>query len=951
MKCTFNVFHLMKFGYYSTGTRSNVNFNVRTISVAKLIILCLIIFFSSSVSADDIFIQDGSSASDPDGSEESPFETIQAAVTYVSSLTPIPTDVIFQIKTGTYNERVTLQITLPLTSVERWTFRAFNGVVTISDDAGAAPLFQVCNMMGADLIFENIGFHSPSIADSKGFYTTSPTSIGTLKFVGCSFSNLNKSVYITESPVGTDLTIINNFEVVDCSFNDIKNQGMGILTSCANINYTGDQFRFIWNINIHDNVFQTEGIVDPQTDYTFDGILIRNWRKLAAAYDSLAVFNNTFINDNPNIKPNAIRLDRINWFAVEYECDRVLKAWIFENEIKNYRIISNYSKLQFYDNKAHLPNLIGQTFISFHSQDTYRDTLWAERNYIKAYNAYYLSDSMLIDYQNSIFGVTLEGSKFFTGENSSAEITNSLISGFGTNFELTPLNCGILTQYCFYDNMQNNAQVAYGDSIVIGDPLILPDDDNMTYSLKWNQIEESPCIMAGNDLRPIQNGVSGYDRLDIGCVQYDGLPHSWTHYGFPPHNVNNGIKWISFPALNRLRTNPNDQYWAYDIFSSLQNSEVMDNCKFKFPGENLDIIYTDGTQFIGTNHKIEPRYGYKFTMSSQLQSSVGFWVGGLKPDVSETPIELFAYQNNKLSEHYENWIGYFVDKTQTPQAAFGPFIDNLFYIQTQKWTMIRDNNGQWISASGQNNGYPLTLSYGDMVAVKCYQNVPAMHWFSGGVEYEPYEKEDLEHYQYEEKTEYIPVFIDFEGTDLPKEIGLYIDNICKGGAKIIGTLVEVPAYILDDLPDFPEIEFRMYYDNKTNDIVPEYTLMNPETGSYTNDRLQIFEKKDYFRIKINTDVNNNSLTPKVYLDNYPNPFNPTTMIEYYLPENAQVTVDIYNIKGQIVATIVSGYKLKGMNQVCWDGEDSQGNAICSGVYFASLDYKGAKSTKKMLLLK
>jgi hypothetical protein len=359
-----------------------------------------------------------------------------------------------------------------------------------------------------------------------------------------------------------------------------------------------------------------------------------------------------------------------------------------------------------------------------------------------------------------------------------------------------------------------------------------------------------------------------------------------------------------------------------------------------------------GPNFTGLNHLILPSYGYKFSMSSSLAEPVAFSVGGIKPVIGETPIQLNAFTNNKINDYYENWIGYFVPRTQTPQDAFGPFINNIFYIQTQNWTMVRDCNGQWISAAGQNNGQPYTLSYGDMVAVKCYADVidPPMHWSSGGPELEPYEKEDAEYFYFEEKTEYIPVFIDIEGTDLPKEVGLFVDNICKGGAKVIGKLVEVPAYILEGMPENPEIEFRLYYDDKGKDIIPKYETMNIHNGEFVTEKLNFNEKQDYYYVKINTDVEGTPI-PKLYLSNYPNPFNPSTRIEYYVPEDSYISIDIFNVKGQRVYSLGDEFKLKGMNQFYWNGNDANGKSIGSGVYFATLNYKGNKITRKMILMK
>ena len=61
------------------------------------------------------------------------------------------------------------------------------------------------------------------------------------------------------------------------------------------------------------------------------------------------------------------------------------------------------------------------------------------------------------------------------------------------------------------------------------------------------------------------------------------------------------------------------------------------------------------------------------------------------------------------------------------------------------------------------------------------------------------------------------------------------------------------------------------------------------------------------------------LVPKAYAlyQNYPNPFNPATKIRYDLPEDSKVTLQIFNLRGQVVETLVSGYELAGKKEISW----------------------------------
>jgi hypothetical protein len=87
------------------------------------------------------------------------------------------------------------------------------------------------------------------------------------------------------------------------------------------------------------------------------------------------------------------------------------------------------------------------------------------------------------------------------------------------------------------------------------------------------------------------------------------------------------------------------------------------------------------------------------------------------------------------------------------------------------------------------------------------------------------------------------------------------------------------------------------------------------------------------------------------LGNYPNPFNPSTTIEYALPETGKASLVIYNISGQKVRELVSGILPAGKHSVAWDGRDQTGKAVSGGVYLARIQCGSQVKTGKMLLLK
>lgn len=85
--------------------------------------------------------------------------------------------------------------------------------------------------------------------------------------------------------------------------------------------------------------------------------------------------------------------------------------------------------------------------------------------------------------------------------------------------------------------------------------------------------------------------------------------------------------------------------------------------------------------------------------------------------------------------------------------------------------------------------------------------------------------------------------------------------------------------------------------------------------------------------------------------NYPNPFNPETSIRFYLPEAGKIKLTIYNTLGQEVAVLVDGIKNAGAHLVKWDGKNSSGDFIATGIYYYKLEFNDNTKVMKMLLLK
>lgn len=135
---------------------------------------------------------------------------------------------------------------------------------------------------------------------------------------------------------------------------------------------------------------------------------------------------------------------------------------------------------------------------------------------------------------------------------------------------------------------------------------------------------------------------------------------------------------------------------------------------------------------------------------------------------------------------------------------------------------------------------------------------------------------------------------------------------------------------------------------------PDHSLMwvynrrpSPESNTF------VTAKPDFDQISVALSGLVSDGLPREYaLDqNYPNPFNPTTQLAFALPKAGHVRMDVFNVLGQKVTTVVDGEYPAGNHTVTWDGTNSSGGSVSSGVYFYRIEADSFSKTRKMMLLK
>ena len=132
----------------------------------------------------------------------------------------------------------------------------------------------------------------------------------------------------------------------------------------------------------------------------------------------------------------------------------------------------------------------------------------------------------------------------------------------------------------------------------------------------------------------------------------------------------------------------------------------------------------------------------------------------------------------------------------------------------------------------------------------------------------------------------------------------------------------------------------------------EMTFIYSPERSTADDDGQTRTAPQFNTVSLSLSGGSNTLPASFDLDqNYPNPFNPTTDISFSLPSAANVSLRVYNLLGQEVATVVDGDMGAGVHTVTWDGSNDGGAQVSSGIYFYRLVAGDYTATRKMMLLK
>ncbi len=389
-----------------------------------------------------------------------------------------------------------------------------------------------------------------------------------------------------------------------------------------------------------------------------------------------------------------------------------------------------------------------------------------------------------------------------------------------------------------------------------------------------------------------------------------------------PGGAHDGITWLCFDVLDPYNGSVNNQ---------VQN--LWDGIKYNLHrGEHEDLLFTYNSSlnyWTNGDYLVISPEGYKIEMDAEDEIAIN----GRRCDPATT-FPIYAGE--------ENWIGFFIGKSQHVYDAFGGYLSNITSITHQEWS-VRYNHG-WPDV-------PYTLSPGDMVIVESQSTISEFQWGSTAPE-QTYAVPQPQNFTYTEEADYIPIYIDLSEENMPDEVAILVDGECKGARVVNGDHVDICAYITECQSG--NVEFAFSYPGRAENVIfSDYAVLDPRTGEPTSGKIDLRNKAAYYEIALQAPTGATPQTPaaELLLSNYPNPFNPSTEISYTLPTAGDVIVAVYNTRGQKVTTLVEGTQNAGTYTTRWSGTDTNGKPVSSGIYYCRITSGTQDCTRKMVLMK
>jgi len=436
----------------------------------------------------------------------------------------------------------------------------------------------------------------------------------------------------------------------------------------------------------------------------------------------------------------------------------------------------------------------------------------------------------------------------------------------------------------------------------------------------------------------------------LAVIPVHGMPYIFENFGGTgPVTLNrwvkNGVNWHSFPVL---------PYTAHNIVELLGD--------LQFP--NAPYI---GSTFISTKGGAGSKNlstGIWTFSPTQPPATAALGTKITYPEVAKfislsgNILDLPSFGTFLAGETY--WVTYNLMSSQSLYHALGEHYSKIYQVQAENWTHTRLydihplRNGAKLVLTNNSNR---PMEYGKTYIITLDNDADPILNFQWSDSRQPASGRLLsqaQFFKYTQKEDYEAIDI-VDVSDNPEaclEIGAFVDEVCIGATKIDEFPTQVLLYTqgYEGLP----LTFRaLYHSGVVSQIDPVVEVYDAKRADYKKTVLvagsighsvaKLNNNKDYSEVAIPAMVAKHTV--------YPNPFNPTTTINFSITARSNVNIVVYNIKGQSVATLFNGELPEGNHFIQFDGKDKNNATLASGVYFYRISTSFNTATGKMLLIK
>ena len=406
-------------------------------------------------------------------------------------------------------------------------------------------------------------------------------------------------------------------------------------------------------------------------------------------------------------------------------------------------------------------------------------------------------------------------------------------------------------------------------------------------------------------------------------------------------HFSSGWHWESFPRLERDAT-INE---AVDVVPILGTIEPFDDIGLiDFVSVSDALTYTPPEWQPG-DYDIQSTRLYKIKVDPYAQRTL---------ELSGTRMASDYELEYSLNPGTYQWLGYWLLESKNIKYAFGDYWQYIETVKSEDWyfskcsTIRGDDPQTTVSWSTENK----TLEYGKGYMVLLKQGSPPIsdfHWTDSEESEEPVKKATSESFTYTEKPDYEVIDI----IDIPEdvvEIGVFEDDVCVGAVVVQDSCEQILVYSDNANRDPVPFNFEVVTGRGASSSIIDYDVFNQRTGEF-EPGIVISGMQEYSIVRLGEEEEQEEGLQSVTKlhSNYPNPFNPATTISFSLPKEEDIELTIYNIKGQKVKTLYSGIAEEGKHSIMWEGKDSNGKEVSSGLYFYKLETGKKEISRKMLL--